>query len=823
MSQKNNFSLFQQAKNNLNNNETWIHSQTSHDASTFYRRETDGTLSIKIEGRLSGASLFEQICVLREIDLYSEWAPFCAKSRKLAQLGQIDVVGWFLIGLQRFHMTRDCCFRAVGCDSMKEDGSIIIIAEGLEDGQETPTLSGKEDDYDGDNSILTDRTDGSKYDVTASTASPVYAPYNRSYLSRDEVISTIDIPPPPKGYGHGRMILRKFDSIINVISPKECTTSIVANIDPNLRFIPQVFVDYVMRKICGVLLSKLQSAAKKCMANPVNSPHSRRMREDTGFYVGFLLPKFRSHCREKGWEMLSVAALEMGETDLNEEEWRLYSQSIQQQNKIDFVELNQEKVELESINFSSSSYCSSRSSLSSRSGISQRLSPSHKLKKLKQKRKKKRLDVIMEKKRDAERKLIPAPFSPEDLERLRNLRGLSSRSATSRLSQVTVIAMTTVVGKIGNLFRNSPIHLLFDTLSATRYESSNISTEKWLYILLSMMFFFFYTESFIVGKLFLSEKNGDDATNLSISALCHTVSLSVRQLFLTLSLMIIYSIMHALVVFILMLTAYDKIELPGNVGPRLRFFSTGWFKVGSMCFAGSIIVFSFGKAMFIFVRRSLVLCVLSTFAKMVEFSNDTVLMHFASTIYNAVYAAIGIPLNILSACLNGILSFFRLEWSLRILQKICTFGALFFNYLIGEATLRNHSTYTWHKYALNDAKSMATYSTVYLLILTIAAIYLCPKKIVNGKKENISLGDHHSEGTNYSDVNKSNDHLNHRQLFSIQEHELPIVESKEDGEVMSLPVHMHKNEGINNSATSSGSCTNLSKKKKKLFRRKKQK
>ena len=60
--------------------------QTLFGISTSYRREADGSLSIKIEGELHGVPLFEQLVVLREVDLYHKWAPFMSQSKKLAQL-----------------------------------------------------------------------------------------------------------------------------------------------------------------------------------------------------------------------------------------------------------------------------------------------------------------------------------------------------------------------------------------------------------------------------------------------------------------------------------------------------------------------------------------------------------------------------------------------------------------------------------------------------------------------------------------------------------------------------------------------------------------
>ena len=128
--------LFLRAKQNLTIDDDWIKAQTLFGITTYYRREPDDSLSIKLEGHLSGIPLFEQLAVLREADLYHSWAPFCVASTKLAQLGKIDVVAWFLTGLPKFGISRDACFRAIGCDSMKEDGSVLLVGEGLGDRME---------------------------------------------------------------------------------------------------------------------------------------------------------------------------------------------------------------------------------------------------------------------------------------------------------------------------------------------------------------------------------------------------------------------------------------------------------------------------------------------------------------------------------------------------------------------------------------------------------------------------------------------------------------------------------------------------------------
>lgn len=309
---------------------------------------------------MSGIPLFEQLAVLREVDLYHSWAPFCVASTKLAQLGKIDVVSWFLTGLPKFGLSRDACFRAVGCDSMREDGSIILVGEGLGDRME-----------DGVNvkPYLEERTEGeirasaaasaeasTVASTTGGSTSPTSTAAKRqrmqkvlsgsvhdssnmgnwaklddeyefgSYLSRDSVLDTIQLPPVPDKFGSGRMTIRSFQGVIDVLSPSSARTRIVTNIDPNLRFVPQSLIDYCMKKMCGILLSRLQGTARGVLKDPVHSLHARRMREDAQFYRLWLLPKFRAYCEDLGWDLPPVAAFNVSEEDLGEEEWLLYSQ-----------------------------------------------------------------------------------------------------------------------------------------------------------------------------------------------------------------------------------------------------------------------------------------------------------------------------------------------------------------------------------------------------------------------------------------------------------------------------------------------------------------
>jgi hypothetical protein len=123
----------ERAKDTLEHDEGWTLSQSLFGVTTYYRREPDNSLSLKLNGELVGAPLFEQVAVLREVDLHYKWSPFCTSSMTLANIDKLDTVGWAVVGLPQFGLARDGCFRAFGCDDLQESASFYIVGQGVED------------------------------------------------------------------------------------------------------------------------------------------------------------------------------------------------------------------------------------------------------------------------------------------------------------------------------------------------------------------------------------------------------------------------------------------------------------------------------------------------------------------------------------------------------------------------------------------------------------------------------------------------------------------------------------------------------------------
>jgi len=305
--------MFKRAKKNLDINDDWTLAQTLFGVTSYYRHESDGSMSIKMVGPISDCSLFDQLAVIREFDLNHLWAPFVTSSKTVALLDKVDIVGWFQIGLPHFGLMRDALFRAIGCDSMYEDGSFLIVAHGIADIPQNGEDSGK---------IKRHTTNvGASFSSERSEFRSMNFE-NKEYneildgFREDPILDTLDLPPIPTRVGGGRVTIRSVAAQIHVESPTSGITTIVANIDLNVHILPQALIGFVMKRICGALLYKMKSAALKIGKEPIINPHAIKIREEKDFYKTFLLPKVEGICKLRGWQMPSISALELSDAQL---------------------------------------------------------------------------------------------------------------------------------------------------------------------------------------------------------------------------------------------------------------------------------------------------------------------------------------------------------------------------------------------------------------------------------------------------------------------------------------------------------------------------
>lgn len=330
-----------------------------------------------MEGKLEGIPLFEQVAVLKEIDLHQTWAPFCTSSLTIKDLDKLDTVGWFVMGAPQFGLARDGCFRAIGCDNIAEDGNILIYGQGIQD-------------------------------------RPEDVPYNEPYLA--EGMDEIDVPEKPTKMGSDRMTIRQFTGAIKVLSATSYETVLVANINPNLP-LPNALLDFITRKICGVVISKIQSAAKKALKDPVRNPHARRIRESEDFYKGWLLPKFEAFCEMNNWSMPKVSALDLTDEELEKE--FLYAESLLSR-------------QVKSTDSSDEQSTDTTSRITVGSSTTQHFSIMSYLQEMEERTNEKKARKIAAARRRAANRLKPRDRTPEEMRRLNELKEAKRRRNRNR-------------------------------------------------------------------------------------------------------------------------------------------------------------------------------------------------------------------------------------------------------------------------------------------------------------------------------------------------------------------------------------------------------
>ena len=69
----------------------WIYGSSMLGITTYYRTSPgDNCITIKMEGAIEDLPTIEQFAVIREIDLFQDWIPFCSQSVLIDKIGQAD-------------------------------------------------------------------------------------------------------------------------------------------------------------------------------------------------------------------------------------------------------------------------------------------------------------------------------------------------------------------------------------------------------------------------------------------------------------------------------------------------------------------------------------------------------------------------------------------------------------------------------------------------------------------------------------------------------------------------------------------------------------
>ena len=131
-------------------------------------------------------------------------------------------------------LTRDACYRAVGCDSMREDGSVLLVAVGLNDTEEYGVKDALKEEGETRQQTMGGESEELRQQMAVPSESNLFDTTNSSFLARDALLNTLEIPPIPSGMGRGRMTIRNFVASIDILAPTAARTKMVVNVDPNL-------------------------------------------------------------------------------------------------------------------------------------------------------------------------------------------------------------------------------------------------------------------------------------------------------------------------------------------------------------------------------------------------------------------------------------------------------------------------------------------------------------------------------------------------------------------------------------------------------------
>jgi hypothetical protein len=88
-----------------------------------------------------------------------------------------------------------------------------------------------------------------------------------------------------------------------MVSPSRTETTMVVAVEPRLA-LPQALLNFVLKKMAGVILWLLRRAALRVATDP-KAKHVQRIREDDAFYADWLVPKFQRLSEAKGWGALA--------------------------------------------------------------------------------------------------------------------------------------------------------------------------------------------------------------------------------------------------------------------------------------------------------------------------------------------------------------------------------------------------------------------------------------------------------------------------------------------------------------------------------------
>lgn len=216
----------------------WQFGQTHFGVTTYWKPAEDGSVWLKIDGSIEGVDVFNTVAVLREIDLWNLWFPFCNQSLVLQQTGHVDYVPYLCISSPV--LQRDAVLKVCAINACYERRCILMMGNSVDE---------------------------------------------------ESLPSSIKVPSC-KGWSAGRMDINGLRALVEPISRTKARTSIVANIDPKCA-IPKPLLNFGIKKMAGILLFLMRKEAEKiekAQQDGASNDHLTRIQGDPTQFYAWLRP-----------------------------------------------------------------------------------------------------------------------------------------------------------------------------------------------------------------------------------------------------------------------------------------------------------------------------------------------------------------------------------------------------------------------------------------------------------------------------------------------------------------------------------------------------
>eukprot|EP00286_Rhodomonas_abbreviata_P028443 CAMPEP_0181298692 /NCGR_PEP_ID=MMETSP1101-20121128/5922_1 /TAXON_ID=46948 /ORGANISM="Rhodomonas abbreviata, Strain Caron Lab Isolate" /LENGTH=344 /DNA_ID=CAMNT_0023403739 /DNA_START=1 /DNA_END=1035 /DNA_ORIENTATION=+ len=202
------------------------------DVKVWYRPEKDCAIHALRVDAIADASLEYMLVLINEVTLFKEWLPFIGGSELLARPSRCERVAWWKMWSPAAALVqhRDCCLHGTAIDGLDEDGCVLVLIRGHEEG-----------------------------------VHGVEHPELKPRTTRMEIkYAAVKLIPLPDGRTRVRA---------------------VGSVDPKLQVLPAWLINWIATKVCAVGMHMWESNAKRVEEGKKDCAHRQRMREDAEFYT----------------------------------------------------------------------------------------------------------------------------------------------------------------------------------------------------------------------------------------------------------------------------------------------------------------------------------------------------------------------------------------------------------------------------------------------------------------------------------------------------------------------------------------------------------